>query len=101
LALSVICGVVIPFLYAVIVGPLTPYIRDNSTLDLLAMVPVRWPVLILYRLGAVSFESETALLIYIIACNVVLYTLLTYFVLWGFSKRKKVDRLPPKPEPVV
>jgi hypothetical protein len=101
LPLSVLCGVAIPFLYAVIVGPLTPYIKDNSTLDLLAMVPVRWPVLILYRLGATPFESETAILLYIIVCNVVLYTLLTYFVLWGGSKQKKVDRLTPNPEHVV
>lgn len=101
LPLSVLCGVAIPFLYTVIVGPLTPYIRDRSTLDFLAMVPIRWPALILYRLGASPFESETAILLYIIVCNVVLYTLLTYFLLWGFSMRKKVDRLPPKPEHVV
>lgn len=87
LALSVSGGFAIPFLYSIIVGPLTPYIQ-NSILDLFAMVPVRWPVLILYRLGVAPFESDTTLLLYLIVCDVVLYSLLTYFLLWAFSKRK-------------
>lgn len=102
LALSVLGGFGIPFLYSIIVGPLTPYIRNNSTLDLLAMVPVRWPILIFYRLGVAPFESEIAILIYMIVCNVALYTLFTYFLLWGFSRRKTSrSATPPEPPPFV
>src|SRR2546425_1097220 len=98
LALSVICGFVIPFLYSVIVGPLTPYIK-NPALDELATYPVRWPIIIPLRLGFVPFgENETALLVYIIGCNVFLYSLLSYFLLWRFFRRKRAaPRLPPDP----
>lgn len=102
LALSVLGGFVIPFLYSIIVGPLTPYIKDNSTLDLLAMVLVRWPILILYRLGMIPFENETALLFYIIGCNVLLYSLLSYFLLWIFLRRKRgTPPVPPNPPSFV
>ncbi|HMH42129.1 MAG TPA: hypothetical protein VK557_01485, partial [Pyrinomonadaceae bacterium] len=55
--LSVIGGFVIPFLYSIIVAPLTPYIH-NRTLDQLAMFPVRWPIVLLFRLNLVLFENE-------------------------------------------
>jgi hypothetical protein len=100
--LSVLGGFAIPFLYSIIVGPLTPYFKDNATLDLLAMLPVRWPILFLYRLGAVPFDSETGILIYLVGCNVALYTLLTYSLLWGFAKRKSNSiAKPPNPQPFV
>ena len=101
LVLSVVGGFVIPFLYSIIVGPLTPYIK-NPTLNQLAMYPVRWPILILFRLGFVPFENEIALLLYIIICDVCLYSLLSYFLLWRFSKRKKTAQsLPPNPPPFI
>ena len=96
--LSVIGGFVIPFLYTVIIGPLTPYIH-NRTLDQLAMFPVRWPIVLLFRLSLVLFENEIAVLVYIIVCNVFLYSLLTYFLLWRFSKRKKITQSPPPNPP--
>lgn len=88
LVLSVVGGLAIPLLYSIIVGPFTPYIKDNSRLDLLAMVPVRWPILLLFQLGMIPFESETAILVYMIACNVALYSLLTYFLL-GDSQNER------------
>jgi len=72
LALSVLGGFAVPFLYSIIVGPVTPYIK-NEAINQLAMYPVRWPILILYRFGLFpvrSFEDETVLLLYIIVCNV-------------------------------
>ena len=103
LALSVLGGFAVPFLYSIIVGPVTPYIK-NEAINQLAMYPVRWPILILYRFGLFpvrSFEDETVLLLYIIVCNVFLYTLMTYVALWGVSRRKRMDRLPPKPGQAV
>src|SRR5436853_75034 len=41
--LSVVCGFVIPFLYSIIVGPLSSYI-ENDRLKLLVGIPVRWPL---------------------------------------------------------
>ena len=96
--LSILSGFAIPFLYTVIVAPSTPYIKDHPTLGLLAMVPVRWPVLLLFRLRMVPFESDTAILMYLIASNLVVYALLTYVLLWGFSKRKsRLVATPPHP----
>jgi hypothetical protein len=103
LLLSLLGGFAVPFLYSIIVGPVTPYIK-NEAINQLAMYPVRWPVLILYRLGLFpvrSFQDEPVLLLYIIVGNVFLYTFLTYVVLWGVSRRKVLDRLPPKPEQPV
>ena len=98
LTLSLLGGFLLPFLYSVIVGPLTPYIKNNSTLDFLAMVPVRWPILILQGLHVFPFESELGALLYIISCNVVFYGSLMYVVLFALSKLKKTSPLPPAPD---
>ena len=98
LALSLIGGFLLPFLYSIIVGPLTPYIKNNKTLDFLAMVPVRWPILLLYQLRVMPFESEPWLLLYMVSCNVIFYGSLIYFVQFALSKRKKTSRLPPAPD---
>jgi hypothetical protein len=99
LALSLLGGFVLPFLYSIIVGPLTPYIRHNPTLNLLATVPVRWPVLLLSWLRVFPFESEFSVLLYIVSCNVILYGIMVYFVLFALSKRKKTNLSPPAPSP--
>ena len=91
LALSVGGGFLMPFLYGVIVGPLTPYIKFNSTINFLAMVPVRWPILLLHKLTVMPFESELSLLLYIVSCNVIFYGSLIYFVQFALSKRKKTS----------
>jgi hypothetical protein len=104
LALSLLCGFAIPFLYTIIVGPLSLYI-ENPTLNELADYPVRWPIFILYRfvpLESFPFRDQdsTALLIYIIGCDVLLYTILTYFLLWGFFKRTSKPSEPPSNPPL-
>lgn len=98
LALSLIGGLLLPFLYSIIVGPLTPYIKNNRTLDLLAIVPIRWPILLLHQLRVMPFERELWLLLYIVSCNVIFYGSLTYFVQFALSKRKNTSRLPPTPD---
>ena len=98
LALSLIGGFLLPLLYSIIVGPLTPYIKNNRTLDFFAMVPVRWPILLLYQLRVMPFESELWLLLYVVSCNVIFYGSLIYFVQFALSKRKKTSRLPPAPD---
>ena len=101
LALSLICGFAIPFLYTTVIGPLTPYV--NRTLDRFAMYPVRWPILMLYQITLANgsnlpFESETAKIIYIVGSNVLAYSVLSYVLFFAFSKRKKSkSRLPPNP----
>lgn len=97
LALSVLGGVAIPFLYSVVFGPLTTY-TNNETLNHYLGYPVRWPVLILYRWFPIDVSNnETFLLLLVISCNVLLYTLLTYCVLFAVSKRKVQSHLPPPP----
>ncbi len=87
----------LPFLYTIIVGPLTPYIQDNGKLNFLAMVPVRWPILLLDRLNTFPFENELALVLYVIGCNVFFYGSLIYFALFVLSRREKTSPLPPAP----
>ena len=98
LVLSVIGGFVLPFLYGIIVGPLTPYIKTNATLHFLAMVPVRWPILLLYTLRVTPFESELGLLVYLVCCNVIFYGSLIYVVQFALLRRKQTVRLPPAPD---
>lgn len=97
--MSLLGGFVLPFLYSIIVGPLTPYIRHNTTLNFLATVPVRWPVLLLYWLRVFPFKSEFGLLLFIVSCNVIFYGSLVYFILFALSNRKKTNLLPPAPSP--
>jgi len=94
LALAVVGGFVIPFVYSIIVGPLTPDIK-NGSLDYFAMVPVRWPVLILFYFGSFPFENEGILLLYLVGCNMALYTIFTYSLLWAFSRRRREGFGPP------
>ena len=102
LAFSLFGGFAIPFLYTIIVGPFSRYI-ESPILRRLAHYPVRWPILILYRF--VPFDSTLfrdknlpALFVFIVGCNVILYTILTYLLLWGFTKRKgKPIDAPPNP----
>ena len=49
LALSVLGGFLIPFIYAIIFGPLSTYI-ENRTVNWLLVMPVRWPMILLERL---------------------------------------------------
>ena len=98
LALSLLGGIAIPFVYAIIVGPLSTYIA-NESLNHYLSYPIRWPILILYRLFLTDvLSNEGLLLLLIIGCNVFLYTLLTYCVLLVFSRRKQTEpKLPPPP----
>jgi len=101
LALAVAGGFVIPSLYAIIAAPLSSYIT-NPALDRLLMIPVRWPILILLRLHFLPFENEIAIIVYIVACNVILYSILGYVLLGGLSSRKKGTlRSPPEPPSFV
>jgi len=97
LALSLLGGFLLPLLYTIVVAPLTPY-NNNRTLDFLAQVPVRWPILLLARLHVFPFQSEPWQLLYLISCNVILYGSLIYFVLFALSKRKTTGPLPPGPD---
>ena len=97
LALSLLGGVAIPFLYAVIVGPLTNYI-ENRRLRELADYPVRWPIITLRYFFPLYSFPEVFLLLIIVVPNVFLYSMVTYIVLWRFWKRKtKQFELPPEP----
>lgn len=107
LAVSVVSGFAIPFLYTIIVGPASLYV-ESQTLNRFAEYPVRWPILILLHfasfdsLGSFPFRDQdaTIMFVYIVVCNVALYTVLTYSLLWVFSKRKsKVHESPPPPPP--
>lgn len=84
-ALSILGGFVFPFCYTIISGPLSTYVEDERIQGLL-YVPIGWPKLLYFYffppLSGNSFaENETAFLLYIVGCDVLLYALLTYVAL--------------------
>ena len=98
--LSILGGVAFPVSYSILAGPVSTLVEDNR-LRLLLYVPVGWPrLLCFYFVGSLNerplFDNEIALLAYIVVCNVVLYTLMTYFVLLVFPfKRVVIKEIPP------
>jgi hypothetical protein len=106
-ALSILCGVAFPLSYSVVAGPLSSFIQDSS-LRLLLDVPVGWPRLLYFYLFASSSrgslaDNENVLLAYIVGCNIVLYTLVTYFALSIFSFKRFAlkESSPPLPPEVL
>jgi hypothetical protein len=96
-------GVAFPLSYSMVAGPLSTLVEDNR-LRLLLDVPVGWPRLLYFYffaslIGRSLFENEIALLAYIVGCNVVLYTLVTYFALLVLSFKRVVlkEISPPLP----
>lgn len=107
--LSLLVGLVFPFLYTLIVGPLTLYVENDTIKDLMG-VPVRWPIMVLQRvvgfegLGRFPFRDEdtTVLLTYDLTCNTILYSALTYVLLSFVRKPKRsTSQLPPQPPSFV
>lgn len=105
--LSLVVGFLFPFLYAIVIGPLTLDI-ENRMLKRLLEVPVRWPIMVLEQavgfegLGRFPFrdEDQWALLAYLIICNTALYSALTYVLLFFIKKPKRsTPELPPQPPP--
>ena len=97
LAVSIVGGITIPLLYGAIAGPLSTYI-ENDTLNHYLGYPVRWPILLLQRLFPIGIpDNEVGLFLFIIGCDVFLYTLLTYCFLLAFTKPKAPSDLPPPP----
>jgi hypothetical protein len=103
LALSVIGGVAIPFVLAITLGPLSNY-TENRTLRLVMGIPTGWPRLLYFRLfppyARDSFaENKVAFLLFILVCDIALYTLITYCALsiWAFRKKSRLSELPPPP----
>ena len=107
LALAVICGFAIPFLYGITSGPLSTY-TENETLQWLLYIPIGWPRLILQRLVPLDTfpfrdDDSTALLIFIIGSDLVFYGLLSYSVLWALSlsRRSRIRERNVRPPPHV
>jgi hypothetical protein len=104
LALSILGGFLIPFVYTITTAPLTTY-TENLTIHHLTYIPIGWPKLILHHFipwSSFPFRDrdETALLIYMVGCDVIFYSLITYVLLLGFAKRKTIKQtsLPPLPK---
>ena len=97
LVLSVVGGILIPFLYSILAGPLTTQI-DNEVLEDYLGYPVRWPILILFALEVQL--NEIGLIVIAIVANVTLYSLLTYCALIVFSRPKEQYVSPPPPDGV-
>ena len=107
LALSLLGGIVIPFSYAVILTVV--FFRTRRVAFFRLSIPVSWPSFVLFRLLPYhSFplrpEDRIFLAVFVIVCDVFLYSSLIYFLLWRRSLRKrKAQRfdLPPNPPQFV
>lgn len=97
---SLLCGVLIPFVYSITAGPLSAYVESDAVRDVL-YVPIGWPKLLLYRLfpiGSFPIRNDTSLLIYIVACDIIFYGFLTFCFLTIRARRKvKAEPAPPPP----
>ncbi len=103
LLLSVLGGFIVPFLIAVTTGPLSTYTRDR-TINFWLDLPTGWPRILYFGLtGPLSphplANDETAFLIYIIGCDVLLYSMLTYAFLWMFSIMRRRELSYDQPPP--
>ena len=101
LLLSLVGGFVIPLLYAVIVGPLSVYIKSERINHLLWM-PIGWPQILCFYLFPMSYSTPSlpdgAMFAIQIVCDVTLYGSLTYlFLLTRSLKRPKAYDEPPPP----
>ena len=100
LVLSVLGGFLIPFVYTMMIGSLPTYIQ-HRTLNKLLNFPIRWPMILLERLFSIDLfilqGYEPAILIYVIAADVLLYSFLTYLLLWRFWKQSPKASVPPEP----
>ena len=105
-ALSVLSGLGFPFCYAIVTGPPSTYVEDPR-IRLLLGLPIGWPRL-LYSyilspfIGNSLLDNENSLFLFIIGCDVFLYTFVAYFVLFAFSLFRraefKCDAPPPPPD---
>jgi hypothetical protein len=105
LLISLLCGFLIPLIYALVVAPASGYLPHEG-LRHLSGLPVRWPIIILKNYvysrwppGSFPIKNELALMLYLIICNVALYGSLTYFILWSLKKRPESRMSPPEPPP--
>jgi hypothetical protein len=103
IALSLVGGFAIPFSYYAAITILM-LLTDNTDLGVRLSYPVSWPILVLYHLlPSKSFPLRAAdkifLYLIVLICNVLVYSIPTYFLLWGVSLRwRKVKRVDP-PDP--
>jgi hypothetical protein len=106
LALSLFYGFAIPITYNLALGLLMVWTK-NSSLILRLSYPVSWPMLILFRLlppDAIVYwlrpEKRLSLVLLVIICDGLLYSIPIYFLLWRFSlRRRKAVRIDLPPEP--
>ena len=101
-ALSLLSGILWPFCYAIATGLLSAYI-DNARLRSLLNIPIVWPRVLYVHFWALNTGgsiaiSETSLFVFIVVCDVFVYTMLAYFVLLVFFKRvEEKPAAPPLP----
>jgi hypothetical protein len=103
LLLSLLGGFGLPLLYAVIVGPLSVYIKSERINHLL-WIPIGWPQILCFYLSPMSYSSpslpDNAIFAIQIVCDVALYGSLTYIILLARSLRKRKTYTEPPPPPV-
>src|SRR3989442_1104473 len=106
LALSLLGGCALPFLYEIVLSILLLWTK-NRDLIVRLYYPLKWPILILFRLFPLgSFPlrpiDRAFLDLLVVICNGLLCSIPIYFLLWRFSRRKKpVQTLPPDPPTFV
>jgi hypothetical protein len=102
LLMSVGGGFALPFLYSILVGPLSQYIGDERIRSLL-WLPIGWPKILYISLfppfsGRSLNIGLNLLLVINVAGNVIFYGALTYFfLLWLSLRKSKTPYYPPLP----
>ncbi len=104
LVLSLFYGFAMPVTYNLALGLLLVWTKNLSLIMRLSY-PVSWPMFVFFRLlpsDAIVYwlrpEKRLSLVLLVISCDGLLYSIPIYFLLWGFSTRKRKAKrvdLPP------
>ena len=104
IVLSLAGGILLPFSYAILLGPVSLLTEDESLRWLFGM-PIRWPAELYFEIwlwSGFSFSvSDEAFMVLIVGCNVLLYGFLTYCALLLLSLRRNQAKPNSPPLPPV
>jgi hypothetical protein len=95
LLISLTGGIFVPFGYFLLIVP-SIELSKSSTLAATLFMPLAWPkVLYIFLFG--SAGSQTTNILFLIVCNVIMYGLITYAVLFALLREKSPPEMPPPP----
>ena len=95
LLISLTGGILLPFGYFLLIVPFIE-LTKSLTIGRVLLIPLVWSSF-LYLLLFGSEGSQTTYVLFTVVCDVILYGLITYAVLFALQREKPQPKLPPPP----